>query len=282
MTAVLIILAVLVFLALLWVLSLRCKRSSGDFYGLSVWHYAHRGLHDRKIDVPENSLLAFHRAVERGYGAELDVHLTKDGKLAVIHDESLKRTAGADKMVCDCTLEELKSYRLEGTSEPIPELSEVFEIFAGKAPLIVELKAHGGNHRALSQAVCKLLDEYPSLSYCSESFYPRVVRWFKKNRPEIIRGQLSCNLCKEPGNLPLLLCWVLRNLFLNFLTVPHFIAYSFEDRKNPALWICHKIWGVKKVSWTLRKEEDGQQALQENCTIIFESYCPETRRSNVR
>ncbi len=280
MTVILIVLAALVFLALLRLLSLRCKRAPEDFYGLSAWHYAHRGLHGEA--VPENSLLAFRRAVERGYGAELDVHLARDGSLPVIHDESLQRTAGVDKKVCDCTLAELKDCRLEKTEEPIPQLHEVLELFAGRAPLIVELKAHGGNHRALCEAVCRLLDQYPRLQYCIESFDPRVVRWFKKNRPEIIRGQLSCNLCKEPNGLPLILCWLLRQLFFNFLTVPHFIAYRFEDRNLPALKLCRKLWGVQEISWTVQKEQDGKQALQAHCPIIFENYCPETRKSNVR
>ena len=49
---------------------------------LRRYRYAHRGFHD-KPQVPENSLAAFRRAIERGFGAELDVHLTKDGKLVV-------------------------------------------------------------------------------------------------------------------------------------------------------------------------------------------------------
>ena len=62
--------------------------------------YAHRGLH-AKPTIPENSMAAFARAVEAGYGIELDLHLTRDGKLAVIHDASLKRTCGVDlKIFC--------------------------------------------------------------------------------------------------------------------------------------------------------------------------------------
>ena len=57
---------------------------------LKKYRFAHRGLHD-KPEVPENSLLAFERACERGFGIEFDVHLTKNGKLAVMHDSGLKR-----------------------------------------------------------------------------------------------------------------------------------------------------------------------------------------------
>ena len=62
---------------------------------LLTWHYAHRGFH-KKPTVPENSMTAFRRAVAEGFGIELDVHLTTDKKLAVIHESSLRRTCGAD------------------------------------------------------------------------------------------------------------------------------------------------------------------------------------------
>ena len=62
-----------------------------DDRALRGWLYAHRGLHDGNRSVPENSLEAFRRAAEAGYGVELDVQLTRDGMLVVHHDASLKR-----------------------------------------------------------------------------------------------------------------------------------------------------------------------------------------------
>ncbi len=70
---------------------------------MDVW--AHRGF---SSIYPENTMLAFERAVESGAdGIEMDVHLSSDGFPVVIHDESLLRTAGVDRMVWDCTLDEL-------------------------------------------------------------------------------------------------------------------------------------------------------------------------------
>ena len=139
MTLIWILLGIVVLIFLLYLLCLRCDRRR-DWKKLRGWRYAHRGFHD-KPRIPENSLPAFKRAVQCGFGAELDVHLMKDGHLAVIHDASLKRTAGADVLVEDLTAEELRQYTLEGTEYHIPLLEEVLPIFAGKAPLIVELKA---------------------------------------------------------------------------------------------------------------------------------------------
>ena len=75
-------------------LTLRGRTGHPGLEALRGWGYAHRGLHGD--GVPENSMAAFKAALDHGYGIELDIHLLKDGNLAVIHDASLKRTAGAD------------------------------------------------------------------------------------------------------------------------------------------------------------------------------------------
>ena len=129
----------IIFIALfaLYVLSLRCRRGNPQLQKLRLWAYAHRGLHGK--GVPENSMAAFRLALEKGYGIELDVHLMADGNLAVIHDASLLRTAGADVQIEDLTLKDLSKYRLEGTQEQIPLFSDVLKLFDGKAPMIIEL-----------------------------------------------------------------------------------------------------------------------------------------------
>lgn len=264
------IVLILVALLTLWLLMLRTKRKKADFFGLAGYHYAHRGLHGN--GVPENSMAAFRLAVEHGYGAELDVHLTKDRKLVVIHDESLQRTTGVQRKVEECTYDELCEYRLEGTQEKIPLLQEVLMLFEGKTPLIIEIKAVKGNHAELTRRVCELLVNYPKLRFCIESFDPRVVRWLRKHRPEIVRGQLSCNFIRNRNHLPLPLAVALTELALNFLTVPHFVAYRFEDRKCLSLRICRKIWGVQEFSWTIRNKADAHIALADGAPIIFESF----------
>ena len=114
-----IILLVLLILGELFTLMLQCRRGHSAWGLLRLFRYAHRGYHDKPV-VPENSLPAFRRAIERGFGAELDVHLLKDGTLAVFHDSDLKRCANVEGEIEDLTLDELKQLRLEGTDEQIP------------------------------------------------------------------------------------------------------------------------------------------------------------------
>ena len=124
-------------LATAYLLALRCRKGHLGLAALGDYSYAHRGFHGN--GVPENSLKAFRLASEKGYGSELDIHLMKDGQLAVLHDASLRRTAGADVQIEDLTADDLENYRLEGTDEKIPLFSQVLELYAGKQPLIVEL-----------------------------------------------------------------------------------------------------------------------------------------------
>ena len=275
MKAVIIILIVLLVLFLLYILCLRCRRGKADWAHFRKWRYAHRGFHDREKGVPENSLAAFKRAASNGFGAELDVHLMKDGHLAVIHDASLKRTAGADVLVEDLTAEELRQYTLEGTEYHIPLLEEVLPIFAGKAPLIVELKAERGNAEALAAAACKLLDKY-KVDYCVESFDPRCLMWLWQNRPDVVRGQLSENFARhgDGKDLPGAVRWVLSNLLLNCRTRPAFIAYRFEDRDSLSLKLCRSLYGAQEFSWTIRSREDMAAAEEAGALVIFERFDP--------
>ena len=266
------LLIILVVVAALFALSTMCRSGHKGLQALRGWKYAHRGLHGNGI--PENSMAAFRAALEGGYGIELDVHLMKDGKLAVIHDASLKRTAGADVKIEDLTEADLPCYPLEGTDEIIPLFSQVLELYAGKAPLIIELKAEGGNHAALAQAVCGLMDSYKG-PYCMESFDPRCVAWLTKHRPDIIRGQLTENfVINRKSPLPMVLKFILTHQLENFLVRPDFVAYKFADRKTISNYLARKVWGAQGVTWTVTSQADLDTAVAEGWLPIFEGFRP--------
>lgn len=268
MTVFAIILAVL---AVLYLLAVRGRTGHPDLPKFRGWNYAHRGLHNSQR--AENSLSAFRAAVEKGYGAELDVHLLKDGGLAVIHDSDLKRVTGQEGRVEDLTTADLKNYRLAGTEDCIPTFAEVLEVFSGKTPLIIELKAEE-NAPALCEAACKAMEGYEGL-WCMESFDPRVVRWLKKNRPQIIRGQLSADFVKHDKKTPFWTRFMLTHNLSHFVTSPDFIAYQFEHRNHtPSNYLSRKVWGMLGVSWTLRTKEDYDTAVAEGWIPIFENFEP--------
>ena len=272
MTALYILGGILVVLFLLYAFALRCRKGHSGLEALRGWNYAHRGLHGQGI--PENSMAAFREALEGGYGIELDVHLMADGNLAVIHDPSLKRTAGVDVHIEDLTLADLDNYRLEGTDEKIPTLPQVLALYDGKAPMIVELKPERNNHAALTKAVCDLLDGYHGV-YCLESFDPRCIHWLRKNRPELIRGQLGEDFVRNPkSKLPTALKWALTLQLENFLVVPDFVSYKFADRKKLGIFLARKLWGAQGVSWTITSQADLDAAVREGWLPIFEGFRP--------
>ena len=269
---ILVILAVLVLLILGYALLVRAKKGHPAIPALLGWSYAHRGLHD--ATKPENSMAAFRAALEKGYGIELDVHLLKDGSLAVIHDSKLLRTTGCEGKVEDLTEAELADYYLEGTQETIPTFRQVLDLYQGKAPLIVELKAVGKNYAQLTETVCNMLDTY-SGPYCLESFDPRCIHWLRKNRPELCRGQLTENFFKSKTTpLPWYLKLAMSKQLINFLTLPHFVSYRFADRKTFGNFLVRKLWGVQCVTWTLTSPQEQETALKEGWIPIFENYEP--------
>ena len=272
MTIFYIVVILLAWLLILTAAAVRGRTGHPGLETLRGWSYAHRGLHGNGI--PENSMAAFRAALEHGYGIELDIHLLQDGNLAVIHDSKLVRTTGAEGCVEDLTTEDLQTYKLEGTEETIPTFREVLDLYAGKAPLIVELKPERGNHAALAETACKMLDSY-SGPYCIESFDPRCIHWLKQNRPDIIRGQLTEDFFHSKTKLPWYLTFALTHSLVNFLIMPDFVAYKFADRKKtPANFLWRKLWGVQGVTWTLRTPQDYAEALAEGWIPIFENFTP--------
>ena len=240
---------------------------------LRTYRFAHRGYHDSADGIPENSLAAFRRAVEHGFGAELDVHLSKDGRLVVMHDESLKRTCGVDRSISELTADELSAYRLEGTDEKIPFLEEVLPLFEGRTPLVVEVKPVHRNHAALCRATCEMLDRY-RVDYCMESFDPRAVLWLRKNRPDIVRGQLAENFTRHGEKLAAPLRFALHNLLTNALTRPDFVAYRVDDRRDLSFRVATKLLSAQEFSWTVRTPEEQRAVEKDGGVIIFELFDP--------
>ncbi len=249
------------------------NRDYSRFAGLM---YAHRGLHEPAREdnnmhcVPENSLEAFKRAREAGYGVELDVQYTKDKKLVVFHDANLKRMCGVDAKVADYDYEELSKFRLKDTDQKIPLFEEVLKTLED-VPLVCEIKTHNGNFNdRLCEDTYNLLKDYKG-DYCIESFSPYLVRWFRDNHPEIIRGQLSCGM-KNEMSLLLPVRIAMTHLLINFVGRPDFIAYRHSDMRKLGFVLCKKIYHPLIVAWTARGEKEQMQAWKKADAVIFEKY----------
>lgn len=235
--------------------------------------YAHRGLHTNDGRVPENSLAAFQAAAQAGYGVELDIQLTADKKIVVFHDSNLKRMCGVDKRIDEMTYAALSELYLLDSDQHIPLLSEVLEVLDG-ATLLCEFKtARSYFDTSLCKAALPHLDSYKG-SVCIESFNPFMVRWFRRNAPEYIRGILSKNY--EKGEVAPALRFPLSSLFGNWMCHPDFIAYQHTDHKQFFFRLC-RWFSPMTVAWTVHTPAEETDAKRHFDAIIFEGYLPDEK-----
>ena len=230
---------------------------------------AHRGLHNEKENVPENSLLAFRKAIEKGYPIEMDLRLTKDAQVVVFHDENTKRMCGTDGKIGEMTLEEIQRLRLNGTEERIPTLKECLDLTKGRVFLLLEFKVSGDGAEALCRAADQVLQDYTG-AYLVQSFHPTALSWYRKNRKEICRGQLIPG--KKPKEKKRFCRALLRSQFCHFLSRPDFVSCAYESA--PLLLRFTSWQGAYLVGWTFR----GKNALEKNQgrfdAFIFENFLP--------
>lgn len=159
--------------------------------------FAHRGFSGK---YPENTMLAFEKAVEIGVdGIELDVHLTKDNEIVIIHDEDIKRTCDGEGLVKDMTLEELRKFDASATFRGqygfcgIPTLREYFELVKD-TPIItnIELKTGVYEYHTIEQRVIDMVREFGlSDKIIFSSFNHFTVKRCEEIAPEIKRGFLT-------------------------------------------------------------------------------------------
>lgn len=169
---------------------------------MKIW--AHRGCSYR---YPENTLSAFREACRYEItGVELDIHLSRDGELVVIHDERVDRTTDGSGRVADMTLRELKRLRIQPNAqsgkvyETIPTMREVAALLAPVCRrdgllINIELKNSVVRYEGMERKILDLVAEYglePYIVY--SSFSPDSIRLLKELRPDVKVGILAQNV----------------------------------------------------------------------------------------
>ena len=246
---------------------------AAPFYGVN---HAHRGLYAQDQSVPENSLPAFAAAAEKGYGMELDIQLSLDGEVVVFHDDTLARMCGIGGRVDAFPLARLREMPLAGTAERMPLLTEVFDTVAGKAPIIIELKT-GPRNEELCRKGLALMRAYQKQyggAFCVESFDARIVAWFRKNAPDILRGQLTDSPRALGSGRPVL-DFIAGNLLSNVIARPQFIAHGLG--RKTALTRFAEACGAMPVYWTARPGDDAAALEEYYDAVIFEHYAPKPK-----
>lgn len=230
---------------------------------------AHRGLHN---DIyPENSMPAYQLAIDNNFNIEIDVHVTKDKHIVVFHDNNLKRMCGVNKLVKNCTLEELKSYRLAGTEYTIPTLEEFLNLVDGKVGILCEIKGTNPFDFSIIAPTCKALKDYKGNIALQSFNFTSVI--YARRHTNLPCGEL-CTWCSPDGKNPR---WhftdFMGKLWICLLSKPHFIAYdarAIAPNLSPNKWLAK--WGEKlpTIVWTVNSEERMESAKKYASNIIFE------------
>lgn len=226
---------------------------------------AHRGYHNNKKGIPENSVLAFKKAIDNNYLIELDVRLTKDKKLVVFHDGNLKRVCGVNKRVKDLTYRELLKYNLFDTTLKVPLFSDVIKLVNGRVPILIETKYHN-RFGVLEKILINELSNYKGL-YAIQSFYPMSLLWLKRNTKDIPIGLLSSNFKNDLNRLKSIIG---KTLILDLFFKTDFISYDVKGLPNN--YLSYKRDKKKIVIWTIKNKKDYDLARQYTDSLICENF----------
>ena len=207
-------------------------------------------------EVPENSIAAFRAALIVGTGIETDLRLSADGVPMIFHDRDVMRLCGSPAVCSASRADELAALRLGGSQERIPRLSDLLELTAGRAPLLLELKSEGNAER-FAHAVVEQLHDYSGLVGVM-SFDPQVGAWLAVHAPAIRRGLV---LPGRPGILPR---WSgMRRARPQFLAVKR---TRIEQR-----WVARARRRMPVYCWTIATADQRAQAAVKADALIWEA-----------
>lgn len=184
------------FFLLLVCVSIICSSFQWLFPYKNYTKIAHRG---DVAQAPENTMAAFHSALNNGFDViELDIHLSKDKKIVVIHDASVNRTTNGEGLVNDMTIAELQKlnagswYSQHFSEEKIPLLQEVLDEFAGKIVLLIEIKAGAETPEIVEQLANQLKQTVnagvPAKMLQIQSFHIDALKQFTERAPDFPIG----------------------------------------------------------------------------------------------
>ncbi|MFW5654307.1 MAG: glycerophosphodiester phosphodiesterase family protein [Roseicyclus sp.] len=238
---------------------------------------AHRALHDAGHGVPENSRAAVMRAVRAGYGIEIDVQLSADGRAMVFHDDTVDRLTRATGPVSGRSARELSDLTLTGTEEGIPTLADILAIVDGQVPLLVEIKdqsgALGPGEDRLERAVAEDLRDYGG-PVAVMSFNPHVVAAMKTIAPDLPRGLVTASFM--PSKWPHLTaerCRHLRSIADFGRVGAAFVSHDLTDLGSPRVAEL-KAQGTPVLCWTVTSPHIEAEARRVADNITFEGYLP--------
>jgi glycerophosphoryl diester phosphodiesterase len=226
--------------------------------GLPVMLFGHRGY---SALAPENTLAAFSLLLEHGIpGAELDVRLSRDGKVVVIHDENTKRVTGVDSAVEECRASTLK--RMDAGSwfsevfrnEGVPLLDEVFELGGARLYYDIDLKWGSRTGGGLEEAVVSRIRSHGMIGRCLiSSFNPFCIRRVQAMAPEIQTAHTYARYHKVP--------LILRRGQAGLVFPAPYMKPRFSQVNRINSFLLRRILGSRIIAWTVDDPEEATRLI---------------------
>jgi glycerophosphoryl diester phosphodiesterase len=222
----------------------------------SMKKIGHRGA---KGYEPENTLVSFQKALDMQVdGIELDVHLSADGELIVLHDETIDRTTNGKGCVNKLSLQELKAFRIDGKHE-IPTLKEVFDLVNQQCFINIELKNYD-----TAEKVVSLIEQYVAKKKWNyDCFLVSSFDWNALQQVTFLNDQIPIGVLTQT-NLDL------AQAFAKFIRAksihPHFHLLTKENTAQM------QQKGLQVFPWTINETEDIQKIKAFNVNGIITDF----------
>ncbi|MEC7226454.1 MAG: glycerophosphodiester phosphodiesterase family protein [Candidatus Latescibacterota bacterium] len=204
---------------------------------------AHRGASGRDL-APENTLAAFEKALDIGVDMlEIDVRVTGDGQLIVLHDPSLDRTTDCEGIVREMGLDEIRQADA-GDGERVPILREVFDLARNRAPILLEIKSDFIAERVVQAIADAQIEEQVVV----QSFNPQTVERVKRLAPHLPSSLLIGELPTTPSRVRA------RRLVSQVLEVGANTLSIWHATLTPSLIEEMRKRGIAVWAWTVDEE----------------------------
>jgi glycerophosphoryl diester phosphodiesterase len=231
----------------------------------------HRGLHDWRARVVENTLGACKAAMDSNYAIECDLQISREGEAILFHDDTLDRVMQQQGPVRNHSVSELKRMAFRHSDESIPTLSELLALVDGKVPLVIELKPQWDGDMTLTRRTLELLKSYDG-AHCVMSFDPDVVETVKSESPRTVRGFIT-DRALDPyyDRLPVAQRNELRTLSCLERMQPHFLSVDIDELPWAPVTELRQS-GMPVICWTVRSARQAALARKYTDQITFEGF----------
>jgi len=232
---------------------------------------AHRGLHDARKGVIENSASAVKAAIAKSFAVEVDLQCAKDNQPVVFHDATLERLTSETGPVASRSASELTSIPLRGSKDRILLLRDLLTLVNGLVPLIIEIKSKWNDDDRYEANIAKELASYRG-PVAVMSFDPKCVTRFRALLPSLPRGLIAESFADEQhwSKLTSGQRFIMRHLLTAAIARPNFIAYDIRALPALAPSLARSLFRLPLLTWTVRSEADKVRATNYADAMIFE------------